>query len=52
MEMIRARNLTSHTYNTNIAAEIVNKILGRFYPAFNEMEQRFARLRDQVEQQL
>ncbi|NLC71112.1 MAG: nucleotidyltransferase [Desulfuromonadaceae bacterium] len=52
MEMIRARNLTFHTYNTNIAAEIVNQILGRFYPAFTEMAQRFARLRDQVEQQL
>ncbi len=46
MDMIKARNLTSHTYNTDIAAGIVQDILTRFYPAFNEMEQRFARLLD------
>ncbi|MBI9082570.1 MAG: nucleotidyltransferase substrate binding protein [Desulfobacterales bacterium] len=46
MDMIKARNMTSHTYNTDLAADIVNDILTRFYPAFADMEQRFARLRD------
>lgn len=44
MDMIKARNLTSHTYNPDIAAGIVNDVLTRFYPAFVAMEQRFARL--------
>lgn len=47
MGMIKARNLTSHTYNTDIAEEIASDILTRFYPAFAEMEQRFSRLNDQ-----
>ncbi len=46
MDMIKARNLTSHTYNTDIATSIVNDILARFYPAFNAMGQRFAHLLD------
>ena len=49
MDMIKARNLTSHTYNTALAASIVQDILARFFPAFAEMEQRFALLRDREE---
>lgn len=41
MDMIKARNLTSHTYNTEIAEGIANDILSRFYPAFAAMEQIF-----------
>ena len=41
MDMIKARNLTSHTYNTEIAQSIVNNILTRFYPAFAAMVQTF-----------
>ena len=48
MDMIKARNLSSHTYNTDIAEGIARDILTRFYPAFAEMEQRFSRLNDQV----
>ncbi len=44
MDMIKARNLTSHTYNTDIAESIAKDILTRFYPAFAEMEQRFGQL--------
>ena len=44
MDMIRARNLTSHTYNTNVAVDIVKDILMWFYPAFAQMEKRFIRL--------
>ncbi len=49
MDMIKARNLTSHTYNTSLAADIVKDILTRFYPAFTDMEQRFSQLRDREE---
>lgn len=42
MAMIKARNLTSHTYNVNIAEGIVRDILTRFYPAFVALEQRFS----------
>ena len=34
MEMIKSRNLTSHTYNEETAEEIYNKIIGEFYQAF------------------
>ncbi len=44
MDMIKARNLTSHTYNMNLAANIVKDILSRFYPAFADMEKLFSRL--------
>lgn len=34
MDMIKARNLTSHTYNPTVAEGIATDILARFYPAF------------------
>ena len=44
MDMIKARNLTSHTYNTDIAQNIATDILQRFYPAFKAMEATFSGL--------
>ena len=44
MDMIKARNLSSHTYNTAIAAGIAADILSRFYPAFAAMANTFAAL--------
>jgi nucleotidyltransferase substrate binding protein (TIGR01987 family) len=44
MDMIKARNLTSHTYQTKIAEDIVKEILSRFHPAFSAMEMRFSQL--------
>lgn len=38
MEMIKSRNKTSHTYNKNVADEIVGKIQNDYYPAFIEIE--------------
>lgn len=35
MEMIKSRNQTSHTYNHNIANEIVEKIVNHYSPLFN-----------------
>ena len=34
MQMIAARNQTSHTYNLKIAQAVVESILSQFYPAF------------------
>lgn len=42
MDMIKARNLTSHTYNTDIASCIAGDILTRFYPAFAAMANTFS----------
>ncbi len=44
MDMIKARNLTSHTYKVEVADEIAKNILGRFHPAMRELERRFAEL--------
>ena len=49
MDMIKARNLTSHTYNTDIASGIAGDILTRFYPAFAAMANTFAVLSAQVD---
>lgn len=46
MEMIKARNQTSHTYNPEIAQEIADAILKRFYPAFERMAKKFTSLTD------
>lgn len=34
MDMIKSRNLTSHTYNEDTANEIYNKILNEYFPIF------------------
>jgi nucleotidyltransferase substrate binding protein (TIGR01987 family) len=44
MEMIKARNQTSHTYNCEVVEAIAKNILGRFHPALVEMERRFVNL--------
>lgn len=49
MDMIKARNLTSHTYNTDVAAGIAADILTRFYPAFSAMANTFAALSAQAD---
>ncbi|EKD39083.1 MAG: Nucleotidyltransferase substrate binding protein [uncultured bacterium] len=48
MEMIKARNLSSHTYNLEIVEEIVEGILARFYPAFEQMVLKFSSLAEQT----
>ena len=49
MDMIKARNLTSHTYNTDIASGMAADILTRFYPAFAAMANTFAALSIQAD---
>ena len=48
MDMIKARNLTSHTYNTDIADSIAGDILTRFYPALAALTSTFAALSAQA----
>jgi hypothetical protein len=42
--MIKARNLTSHTYNLDVAQQISSDILQRFHPAFLQMAATFTKL--------
>ena len=37
MEMIKSRNLTSHTYREEVANDIADKILNRYYLAFVDL---------------
>lgn len=46
MDMIKARNLTSHTYNLDVAESITQDILQRFYPAFVALATTFSQLQD------
>lgn len=41
MDMIKAQNQTSHTYNLNVAERISQDILQRFYPAFQTLQTHF-----------
>jgi nucleotidyltransferase substrate binding protein (TIGR01987 family) len=47
MDMIKARNLSSHTYNQEIADDIVENILQRFYPAFESLANKMNAFLDQ-----
>lgn len=42
MDMIEKRNLSSHTYNQTVAKALAAAIVDRYYPAFLELQQRFA----------
>lgn len=44
MEMIKARNLSSHTYQLALANRLAAEILQRFYPAFVALEQKMQEL--------
>ena len=43
MDMIEKRNLSSHTYNPAVANILALSIAERYYPAFRELQQRFAK---------
>ena len=43
MDMIEKRNLSSHTYNQDVADTLASAIHKRYYPAFLELQERFAR---------
>ena len=43
MDMIEKRNLSSHTYNLEIALTLVNAILNAYYPAFLALQDEMGR---------
>ncbi len=43
MDMIEKRNLSSHTYNQSVADALVVAIAQRYYPAYCELQLRFAK---------
>ena len=45
MEMIKSRNLTSHTYNEEVTKEIVGDILGHYFDLFEAFEQKMEQMR-------
>lgn len=47
MEMIKSRNKTSHTYNDELADEVVNKITSQYHPLFVEFSGKMKQLMDQ-----
>ena len=47
MEMIKSRVLTSHTYNEDVAAEIINKIVTQYYSEFLRLHQRLESMSSQ-----
>ncbi|MDY6903098.1 MAG: nucleotidyltransferase substrate binding protein [Thermodesulfobacteriota bacterium] len=47
MEMIQSRNLTSHTYNQDIAASIADAVCRVYFDQFRLLLDRFARLQSQ-----
>jgi nucleotidyltransferase substrate binding protein (TIGR01987 family) len=49
MNMIKARNLTSHSYSIIIANSVTEDILNCFYPAFLEMAKIFNTLYQQID---
>ncbi len=42
MDMIRSRNLTSHTYDEVLAQKVVQQIIEVFYPAFSNLALTFS----------
>jgi len=45
MDMLKSRNLTSHTYNEDVAEEIAEDILEHYFNLFEAFEQKMEQLR-------
>jgi nucleotidyltransferase substrate binding protein (TIGR01987 family) len=46
MDMIKSRNLTSHTYDEQTAEKMVSAVCGHYIHAFIELEERLNQLKD------
>lgn len=44
MDMIKSRNMTSHTYNEAVTEEIIKSIIYDYYPAFGALEKKLEEL--------
>ncbi|AUZ84980.1 nucleotidyltransferase substrate binding protein [Methylophaga nitratireducenticrescens] len=47
LDMIKSRNLSSHTYNRAVARQIVDAIVNDYYAALTELNQKLNRLAEQ-----
>ena len=45
MDMIKSRNLTSHTYNEGTAAQIASAILEVYSPEFSDFQEQMAKIK-------
>jgi nucleotidyltransferase substrate binding protein (TIGR01987 family) len=50
MDMLKSRNLTSHTYNEDVAEKIVQDIREQYFGLFEAFEQKMEQLRLETEQ--
>ena len=50
MDMLQSRNLTSHTYNEEVAEEICRAVVGVYFPLFRKLEAKLDGLRSQTGQ--
>ena len=50
MDMLQSRNLTSHTYNEEVAEEICRAVVGTDYPLFRKLEKKLDSLHSRFEQ--
>lgn len=46
MEMIKSRNLTTHTYNTSVVRQIIEQVLTAYSPAFVAFKNKMQCLQD------
>ncbi len=50
MDMLQSRNLTSHTYNEEVAEEICRAVVGIYSPLFRKLEAKLDDLRSRTDQ--
>lgn len=50
MDMIKSRNQTSHTYNEEVATEIVNSIINHYYKSFTLLHDKLKLIKAEEEQ--
>jgi nucleotidyltransferase substrate binding protein (TIGR01987 family) len=50
MDMLQSRNLTSHTYNEEVAEQICRAVVGTYYPLFRKLEKKLDSLHSRLEQ--
>lgn len=46
MEMIKSRNLSSHTYNEEVAGQIANQIKSNYFGLLKDLEEKLSKLKE------
>ena len=44
MDMIKSRNQTSHTYNQEVADEVLKSVIEKYHPLFNQLSEKLETL--------